>query len=369
MTPHLAQQIVHVSFFYDTPLMMLLGTQVALFKVYGISTIATVLLKSGELTSAEKINKRLADTSILIATALSNPLVGPGSGCPVVSPNIDPRGAVAIARINYLHGKYSIKNDDLLYNLALFMIEPITWTARFDWRPHSPLEIQAIFALWTEVGRRMGIQNIWTSYDDMVEWTTQYEIDNMVPSEASQSLAKITLEHLFSRVPNVSFLRAAIYQVAITLLDKRARTAMGLPEPSPRAGAIIHRIFLLRAFFVRHFCLPRWKPSLWVSLDSSHRIDEAGIPRMAAVYKRRSGPWYYPESTGWGNYLVQRLVVALGLQRRERIPGKEWRSQGYRLEELGPIRFENSGHDQVMQEAVVIQGCPINGLWGIPSSK
>ncbi|KDR69369.1 hypothetical protein GALMADRAFT_255871 [Galerina marginata CBS 339.88] len=368
MTPYVAQQIVHASFFYDTPLIMLLGTQVALFKVYGISTIASVLLKSGELTSAEKIDKRLADTSILIATALSNPLVGPGSGCPIISSHIDPRGAIAIARINYLHGKYPIKNDDFLYNLALFMIEPIRWTARFDWRPHSPLEIQAIFVLWTEVGRRMGIQDIWTSYDEMVDWATQYEIDNMVPSEASQQLAQITIEHLFERMPKIPLLHTAVYQTALALLDKRTRKAMGLRDPSPRAAAIVPRVFLLRAFFVRHFCLPRWNPSLWVSLDSSHKVDEAGVPRMSTVFKRQGGPWYYPETIGLG-YLMQRVLIAFGLQSRDQLPGKQWRSQGYRLEEMGPVRFENAGHEQVMHEASVLQGCPITGLWGRPPSS
>jgi hypothetical protein len=53
----------------------------------------------------------------------------------------DPRGAIALARLNWIHGKYSIvcfqilmvinalipeqKNDDMKYNLALFMFEPV----------------------------------------------------------------------------------------------------------------------------------------------------------------------------------------------------------------------------------------------------
>ncbi|KAF9542942.1 hypothetical protein CPC08DRAFT_755997 [Agrocybe pediades] len=394
MTPYVAQQIVHVSFLYDTPYTMLMGTRVALFKVYGIRSIASVLLKSGELTSKEdeKINKRLADTAILIATALSNPVLGPGSGCPVTTPDSDPRSAIAIARINYLHKKYNIRNDDFLYNLSLFMIEPIKFTEKYDWRPHSPLEIQAIFVLWTEVGRRMGIQNIWNSYEEMVEWANvgknpsssgdsilmsksfsvihqqQYELDNMIPSEESQKLARVTLEHFLSRVPRIPGLRGLVLQIFTTLLDARTRNAMGLSEPAPTIVKLVHGIFALRAFLVRNFMLPRGKPSLWVKLDSTHKLDEVGVPRIPAAFKRREGPWYYPEATGlW--LLKDRILVSLGLQNVHKLPGKRWRSEGYRLEELGPVQFEKSGHREVMEEAQRIQGCPTAGLWGLPTDS
>jgi hypothetical protein len=38
---------------------------------------------------------------------------------------------------------------------------------------------------------------------------------------------------------------------------------------------------------------------------------------------------------------MQDLLVRLGLKDPNKIPGKAWRSDGYRLEELGPVRWEN----------------------------
>ncbi|KAJ4492502.1 hypothetical protein C8R41DRAFT_831924 [Lentinula lateritia] len=357
MSPWTAQQIVYESFFHDTPMMMLLGTQVALFKVYGISSIATLLLRTGELKTLHTMNKRLADTSTLIATFLSNPLVGPG----YETPSDDPRAAIAIARVNYLHRKYRINNDDYLYNLALFMIEPIRWTGRFDWRPHSPIEIQAIFTLWTEIGRRMGIKNIWASYTEMEEWVENFEELNMVPSTASAELARTTINHFLERIP-IQSLRPLFFQLMLTVLDTRTRNAMQLPEPNPWVSALIHWLFIIRAFVVRNLCLPRQKPAIWVQLDNTYRLDEDGVPRMSAVYQRRSGPYYFPQKTGFALKL-QNVFIWLGLRSEEKSPGSKWFSEGYRLEELGPIQFKEDGHEQVMQEAAILQGCPLTGLW------
>ncbi|KIK54926.1 hypothetical protein GYMLUDRAFT_264385 [Collybiopsis luxurians FD-317 M1] len=357
MTPWTAQRIVFESFFYDTPMMMLLGTQVALFKVYGISSIASLLLQTGELRTPDTLNKRLADTSTLIATFVSNPLIGAGYD----SPSDDPRGAIAIARVSYLHRKYRISNDDFLYNLALFMLEPIRWTARFDWRPHSPIEVQAIFVLWTEIGRRMGIQDIWSSYGEMEEWVKNYEEANMIPSPASEELARLTSNHFLARI-RIKPLRRVFFQLMCTVLDPRTRKAMNLPDPSPIASFLIPKLFQIRAFFVRHLCLPRRKPSIWVQLDNSFRLDERGVPRMSAVYQKRSGPYYYPEKTGFA-LKVQNFLIKLGLRNAEKMPGKRWFSEGYRLEELGPVRFRTEGHEQVFREAARLQGCPITGPW------
>ncbi|KAJ3806610.1 hypothetical protein EV368DRAFT_86012 [Lentinula lateritia] len=324
MSPWTAQQIVYESFFHDTPMMMLLGTQVALFKVYGISSIATLLLRTGELKTPHTINKRLADTSTLIATFLSNPLVGPG----YETPSDDPRAAIAIAR----------NNDDYLYNLALFMIEPIRWTACFDWRPHSPLEIQAIFTLWTEIGRRMGIKNIWASYTEMEEWVENFEELNMVPSPASAELARTTINHFLERIP-IQSLRPLFFQLMLTVLDTRTRNAMQLPEPNPWVSVLIHWLFIIRAFVVRNLCLPRRKPAIWVELDNMYRLDEDGVPRMSAVYQRRSGPYYFPQKTGFALKL-QNVFIWLGLRSEEKSPGSKWFSEGYRLEELGPTQFK-----------------------------
>ena len=50
------------------------------------------------------------------------------------------RSKIALNRMNELHSKYSILNGDFLYTLSLFIIEPIKWINKYEWRQLEPIE-------------------------------------------------------------------------------------------------------------------------------------------------------------------------------------------------------------------------------------
>lgn len=52
------------------------------------------------------------------------------------------RRDTAIHRLNEIHGKYNISNDDYLYTLVLFLAEPIRWINNWEWRK---LDIREIY--------------------------------------------------------------------------------------------------------------------------------------------------------------------------------------------------------------------------------
>ena len=66
------------------------------------------------------------------------------------------RATVALERLNELHGKYPIKNDDYLYTLALFICEPIEWITRYEWRKPDPREINV-----SAVNEMINVYNIY----------------------------------------------------------------------------------------------------------------------------------------------------------------------------------------------------------------
>lgn len=131
---------------------------------------------------------------------------------------------------------------------------------------------------------------------------------------------------------------------------------------------MIESIWKARSFTVRHLLLPRQKPAIWVSTSNPDpeylaRLPKGELPRLHSVFRRkRSGPWYYPESTGMRKHLDQ-LFVWFGLLDPTKLPGEHWKSKGYRLEEMGPTRFEKVGHYEVLKMAESIQGQPITGPW------
>lgn len=99
--------------------------------------------------------------------------------------------------------------------------------------------------------------------------------------------------------------------------------------------------------------------------------------------RRCREPWYIPEPSGVALF-KQKIAVTLGFVDKNLVPGPKFKSEGYRLEELGPPAMEKgessvytrllmkltrgihtAGHEEVMKMAAEIQGCPVVGPWAL----
>lgn len=340
LTPEEAQEIVHVSSFYDMPLLMNYSLAFALFKTYGIPSISRLLAATKELGSKENVARRYADTEILISTWVLCPISGfygslghKPSG--YTSSDADPRAMIALARVNWIHSHFKISNDDFLYTLSLFVFEPSIWAARYGWRSLSPLESFAYFVFWSGIGRKMGIKDIPETMEALKAWSLAYEEEHMVPSQTNKDVAGYTTDELLFGCPEILGIKQFLKNLTICLLEDRVRIAM--IQPTQPWFLYTFLWFNLRAvaFIQRWFCLPRsWPKSV---VDSTDKTLTGTPPRMHPTWWM-SRPWYKKESKGFG-YLSDRLKVCLGLYTE--MPGKGTKSKGYRLEEMGPIRWEN----------------------------
>lgn len=152
-------------------------------------------------------------------------MVGPGSGDIDDGGLKDPRGAVAIARMNVLHGNYRISNDDFLLTLSTFIVEPPKWARQYEWRAYTPLEEQAFFVFFKEVGRRMGIENIPETLSELHAWAEAYEVDHMLPgNEKCVEVGNATIELLLANAPK--FMKPLGRQVVAALMYDRLRESM-----------------------------------------------------------------------------------------------------------------------------------------------
>ena len=86
----------------------------ALFRTYAVPSISGLLAETGEFERRPR--KRYDDTELILAEMLENGLDSP-------------RGRAALARMNAMHGRFPIANEDMLYVLSTFIFEPI----RPDW--------------------------------------------------------------------------------------------------------------------------------------------------------------------------------------------------------------------------------------------
>lgn len=124
---------------YEFPTTFSLATMFALFKANAIPSIAKVLGKTGQFCGPRFTDRGIADTSCLLLEAVLTP---PGES----------RCHDAMARINFLHKRPDITNDEMLYTLYLFACEPSQWVKRYEWRQLTTTEVCVLGVIWKTFG-------------------------------------------------------------------------------------------------------------------------------------------------------------------------------------------------------------------------
>lgn len=221
-----AQEIQLYIFELEFPFLAQKALEFALFRTYGIPSISSLLMQTKQLSTAKHASKRMVDTSVLMLEIIKN---APASA----------RSTEALARTNFLHSLYGskISNDDLLYTLSLFLLEPIRWIKEHEWRELTEMEIAAMGLFWLKVGQGMKIdfsclpgggEKGWEHggvfAEELKAWVEGYEEKYMVPAESNKQTADCTTEMLLYPVPVA--LKDAGRKVISALMDVRLRKAM-----------------------------------------------------------------------------------------------------------------------------------------------
>jgi hypothetical protein len=257
------QRIVFLTMRVDFPWDTTRALELALFRTFAAPRISALLHATGEFE--RRAQKRYDDTDLLVSEVME---WGYDS----------PRGQAALRRINQVHGRFRIANDDFLYVLSTFVFDPIRFNARFGWRPFTGAERLAQFHFWREVGRRMEIRDLPEDYAAFEAFNRAYERQHVRYTEASGRVGRATLD-MFCRWfprPLAPLVRQAIY----ALLDDRTREAFGFPPPHRIARWLVPAALRARARLLRH--IPRRRtPVLRTARPTrtyprGYRIEELG---------------------------------------------------------------------------------------------
>ena len=187
----------------------------ALFRTYGVPSISGLLSKTGAFR--KDTQKRYDDTELLLAEIAE-------SGQDSV------RGQVAMTRINDMHGRYRISNDDMLYVLSTFVTEPKHWMDRFGYRAMTTVEIDASVNYYRALGKKMGISDIPQGFDAFNTYKNTYEANHFRYAPSNAEIANATRDLLLSfYLPQrlVPLGRPVVH----ALCDPRLRQAMGFADP------------------------------------------------------------------------------------------------------------------------------------------
>lgn len=121
----------------------------ALFKPFATPSVSKLLVSTREFL--DRCPRRAEDTELILSEIidaypriqnemLQNPHISEKDICKQYE-----RREASINRLNELHGKYNISNDDYLYTLVLFVAEPIRWINSWEWRKLDIREVNVSF--------------------------------------------------------------------------------------------------------------------------------------------------------------------------------------------------------------------------------
>lgn len=150
------------------------------------------------------------------------------------------RAYTSIARTRFLHSPYrssgKILDDDMLYTLGLFALQPVRFINRFEWRKVTDLERCAIGTFWKSIGDGLGISyealpSGKTGFKDGIHWLEEieawsnaYEERCMVPHIKNRETADQTTAVLVYMVPKP--LQHIGLKFVSFMMDDRLRKAM-----------------------------------------------------------------------------------------------------------------------------------------------
>ena len=223
-------RIAYLDSFCEFPFDTTRSLEVALFRTFAVPSVAALLAQTGEFT--QRAQKRYDDTDLVLSELLEH---GYDSE----------RGRAALRRMNQLHGRFAISNEDYLYVLSTFIFEPIRWNARFGWRRYVENEKLASYYYWREVGRRMAIKDIPANYAAFERYNLDYEREHFRRSDAGERVAGSTRDLFlgwFLPRPLWPIGAPALYAI----LDDPLREAFGFPRPAPAVRQLVEGAVRLR---------------------------------------------------------------------------------------------------------------------------
>jgi len=358
LTADQAQEVLQELVEMEFPQLFGFSVVFALFKTYAVPSVSSLLVTTGELSRPETASKRIADTGVLILEfCLNNPS--------------SERSMQAIVRMNYIHSRYikagKISNDDLLYTLSLFALEPTRWINDHEWRHLSDLEMCSAGTFWKAIGDQMAIdfsplRSYKTGWKDGLQWLDEvrtwsegYEGTNVRSAPTNRKLALAHLDVIFLNIPRRW--HYIMHWLVATLLGERMRQAMLLPEPPRLFVAALEWTFTLRKLMLRHLMLPRPEFMRKQHISASSETDGRYSSHIYLTH-----PWYVkPTFTRrWGLAALFTRMIGRKLPGDD---GNKYNPEGYSISEIGPFGTNKSvGTDLAEMRDISPGGCPFSRI-------
>jgi len=218
------------------PLTIEKALEYALFKTYAVPSISKILAATGEFT--QRAQKRYDDTVLILAEITENGHEGPRSAC-------------AYDRLNDMHGRFKIRDEDFLYTLGTFVFEPIRALKLYGPRPMTTQEEEAWYQSYLRLGRGMKLRNLPTDKDAFYAWYQDFERCEFQPSANNRIIADATMAALFDMLHIPNGLRGFVENIFITFMEPHVAAAFEYQKPKRWLVTSVSAIMSVRRWVLK----------------------------------------------------------------------------------------------------------------------
>ena len=226
---------------FDLAKDMELGNFLSYYRNFAVPRLADTLLGNREII--ERPTKRSYDTAIVIYELIANGLDSP-------------RGQEMIQLLNRVHRYVPGTPEDFRYVLLTLLVVPIRWAREHAWRQPTATEVAAATRFFAELGQRMHLVELPSSFAEAATILDGYEAVNVNPSAAGHKLMDSTVQILQTTLPG------PVRPFTRTLLsamfdDDRLTDALGLPRRRRWTKSILNLGLNFRNLLARRKPLPK----------------------------------------------------------------------------------------------------------------
>ncbi|WP_051833537.1 oxygenase MpaB family protein [Streptomyces katrae] len=223
---------------YEFPWDYWQSVSLAFFRTFAIPSISALLEETGEIVGH---TQKRADDTLLIMYEMGR--LGLES----------PEGRAYLRRMNQMHRRYVISNEDNLYTIALFIVTPAQWINRFGWRRLTVHEQRALTNYGRRLAHLMGIKDVPTTFADFDQFAQSYERLHFAVTGSSRRLAEGAMAFTEELLPKSlrGPLKPVMRRYSLAGLDDALLHAVGLPLPRARDRRLVTWLLRTRGRLLR----------------------------------------------------------------------------------------------------------------------
>lgn len=211
------------------------GLNLAFYRIFAVPHMAKLLVHTGHIQAAPI--KRTYDTGLLMYDLSYH---GPEH----------PRGREVIRKINAMHRRWDIANEDHLYVLSAIAVLPLRFMDDFGWRSPTRQERQANFAFYRRVGELLGIRELPSTGAEFERLFDEYEAKQLAFSDEGRQLFRATQTVVADWFPGPLGVLADPFTKVI-LGDEVSRCLGQTPAPTWTRG-LVRGALTVRRLAIRH---------------------------------------------------------------------------------------------------------------------